>query len=66
MKNRIIVILFVLLIFSCTHIQIDKPEGFAVVQDAQVYKAISPEGMPFRVRSFENYPVKDLQFWQQY
>jgi hypothetical protein len=46
---------------------VQKPEGFAAVSPWQVgaaqYKAVSPEGMIYRVRTLDNYPVQTLEFW---
>jgi hypothetical protein len=46
---------------------VQKPEGFAAVSAWQVgatqFKAVSPEGMSYRVRALDNYPVQTLEFW---
>jgi hypothetical protein len=68
--NRIVVpIAFaaaVLALASCTTL-VQKPEGFAEVPPWQItateYKAVSPEGMIYRVRTLRNYPVQTLEFW---
>jgi len=56
----------VLALASCTSL-VEKPEGFAEVSPWQVaaaqYKAVSPEGMIYRVRTLKNYPVQTLEFW---
>ena len=48
---------------------VQKPEGFAEVFPWQTaateYKAVSPEGMVYRVRTLQNYPVQTLEFWAQ-
>ena len=69
MKKRIGPIAFaaaVLALASCTSLA-QKPEGFAEVSPWQVaatqYKAVSPEGMIYRVRTLRNYPVQSLEFW---
>jgi hypothetical protein len=54
-----------LLLGSCTNLAVRKPEGFAVVKTRDQYKAVSPEGMLYRVRIMDNYPVQDLEFWSQ-
>jgi hypothetical protein len=68
-KTRIGPIAFaaaVLALASCTSLA-QKPEGFAEVSPWQVaaaqYKAVSPEGMIYRVRTLKNYPVQTLEFW---
>ena len=56
----------VLALASCATL-VQKPEGFAEVSPRQVaatqYKAVSPEGMIYRVRTLRNYPVQTLEFW---
>jgi len=56
----------VLALASCTSL-VRKPEGFAAVSPPDIsatrYKAVSPEGMIYRVRTLENYPVQTLEFW---
>ena len=58
----------VLALASCVTL-VQKPEGFADVLPWQVaasqYKAVSPEGMIYRVRTLKNYPVQTLEFWAQ-
>ncbi len=56
----------VLALASCATL-VQKPEGFAEVSPRQIaatqYKAVSPEGMIYRVRTLRNYPVQTLEFW---
>ena len=44
---------------------ISLPEGFALVDNSPVYRAVSPEGVRFRVKRFDNYPEKSGEFWQE-
>jgi len=53
----------VLLAVSCSRISVVPPEGFAELKGGRSYRAISPEGMLYRVRSIKNEPQKDLAFW---
>ena len=46
-------------------VDIDRPQGFAETKEGQVYKAVSPEGMLFGVRTVNNYPEKGLEFWSK-
>jgi hypothetical protein len=48
---------------SCSRISVVPPEGFAELKGGRSYRAISPEGMLYRVRSIKNEPQKDLAFW---
>jgi hypothetical protein len=43
------------------------PAGYAPARKAPdgSLRALSPEGLPFRVRSFRNAPPKDLVFWSE-
>ncbi len=65
----ILLVSAVLLLSSCpstsSGLSINKPEGFAVVETAgsDLFSAISPEGIFFNVKTTENYPVKDIDFW---
>ncbi|MBA7486628.1 MAG: hypothetical protein GH155_05935 [Spirochaeta sp.] len=62
----IVLILLINLSFSaCTNLEVKKPAGFAETARATEYRAISPEGILYRVRSVENYPAKDLEFWSK-
>jgi hypothetical protein len=62
-----------LLFVSCgklSRINVELPEGFAekrtrLVLYSSSYKAVSPEGILFGVRSVKNYPPQDLKFWQE-
>jgi hypothetical protein len=58
----------VVVLASCVTL-VQKPEGFAEVLPWQAaateYKAVSPEGMIYRVRMLKNYPVQTLDFWAE-
>ncbi len=48
-----------------TTMNITEPAGFAVAQQSEYYfRAISPEGVLFSVRTEANYPEMDTKFWQ--
>lgn len=65
MKKSVLCIPVLLLLFSCGAVSIEKPAGFAEIESGKTYRAVSPEGLPFRVRQFKNYPEQDLDFWKQ-
>ncbi len=48
---------------SCSRLSVVPPEGFAELKGGRSYRAVSPEGMLYRVRSIKNEPQKDLSFW---
>jgi hypothetical protein len=52
---------------AAPRISLQAPEGYAQAGPARdgSYRAISPEGLAFRVRSFRNEPAKDLGFWAE-
>ena len=52
-----------LLTVSCSRISVTPPEGFAELKGGRSYRALSPEGMLYRIRSIKNEPQKDLSFW---
>jgi hypothetical protein len=41
------------------------PEGFAAYTDTREIKAVSPEGVVFRVRREDNQPPAELPFWKE-
>ncbi len=55
----------VLAVAACASVQVSRPEGFAGQPGAGDYRAISPEGMLYRVRTVANEPAKDLAFWSE-
>jgi hypothetical protein len=56
---------------ACSYFSVETPRGFAEIpqeqirQNSVIYKAVSPEGLRFRVRKEENYPLMSLDFWTQ-
>lgn len=48
---------------SCSRLSVVPPEGFAELKGRRSYRAVSPEGMLYRVRSIKNEPQQDLSFW---
>lgn len=65
MKKIVCICIILGFFFSCEKFSIDDPEGFAkaIPGSGYYYKAISPEGMIFKVRKEDNYPEKDIIFW---
>ena len=43
--------------------KVEIPEGFAEAKNRWTFRAVSPEGMRYKVRTVKNYPEQDLQFW---
>jgi hypothetical protein len=48
---------------SCARLSVTPPEGFAELKGKRTYRATSPEGMLYRIRSIKNDPQKNLGFW---
>lgn len=58
--------LLVLLLASCSPLAVQAPEGFAELEGrGRTFRAVSPEGMLFRVRLLKNEPAKELSFWSE-
>jgi hypothetical protein len=70
-KSIITAVILLLLLGSCSEFTIEKPEGFAEVEvdfydkGDILYKAISPEGILFKVKKVKNYPSMELEFWAE-
>ncbi len=50
-----LILLISLSLFSCANLKVKKPAGFAETVRKTEYRAISPEGMLYRVRSVDNF-----------
>jgi hypothetical protein len=53
------------LAFGFPRLKVHPPEGFAEAQPGRgaAYRALSPEGVLYRIRLFRNEPEKPLGFW---
>jgi len=61
-----VLILLVSAMVGCVaHEAVLPPTGFARYSDSREFKAVSPEGVVFRVRSEENKPFAELPFWKE-
>jgi hypothetical protein len=58
-----VALICLLLTVSCSRLSVTPPDGFAELKGRRSYKAISPEGMLYRIRSVKNDPRKELEFW---
>jgi hypothetical protein len=64
--RRILLLLpltLLLMAASCSRVTVTAPEGFAELKGGRSYRAVSPEGLQYRVRSIKNEPPKSLEFW---
>ena len=44
---------------------VEPPAGFAPYKAKKAYRAVSPDGVVFRVRAAEHEPEADLEFWKE-
>jgi len=67
MKRFLLPLAIVSLAFtvSCSRLSVTPPEGFAELKSRGTYRAVSPEGMLYRIRTVKNKPQKDLEFWSE-
>ena len=69
MKYIMLVGILLVILTACSEFTIEKPEGFAEIEIAffekgdVLYKAVSPEGVLFKVKTAKNYPRMELEFW---
>ncbi len=48
---------------ACQGFKAQAPAGFAAYDDTTPFRAVSPDGVVFRVREDDNDPEEDLSFW---
>ena len=65
MRRRLLGLLPLALMIGCSHVRMMAPDGFAPLPDRQAFRAVSPEGVRFRVRTVENEPEQSLEFWSK-
>jgi hypothetical protein len=53
------------ILLSCAHFKAQSPSGFAAYESRCTFKAVSPDGVIFRVRSVKNKPKAQLPFWNE-
>ena len=50
---------------SCAHFTAQPPSGFAAYKSRCTFRAVSPDGAVFRIRSVKNKPKAGLPFWNE-
>jgi hypothetical protein len=67
MKRQILTIAFVALLSGCAVFQGTQPAGFAPWKDndGRRFRAASPDGVVWEIRSEAHEPVADLDFWRR-
>ncbi len=63
MKTSLFALL--LMLTACGSFEARPPKGFAVYDDGADYRAVSPDGVVYRVRSKDNAPEAGLPFWRE-
>ncbi len=67
---KIFTALFIVILFAagCVTTSISKytaPKGFAAYKGKGAFRAVSPEGVVFKIRTEKNEPIADLDFWRE-
>lgn len=57
--------LLLLTFIACRSYKATPPEGFAAFEKTDDFKAVSPDGVVFRMRDEPNKPDGDLPFWKE-
>ena len=65
MKGFLSFFAILLLLGSCSGYKVPVPEGFASVPGSGVFRAVSPEGLTFRVKTVQHEPRMELGFWAE-
>ncbi len=55
----------VLALSGCRDFEATAPAGFAAFEDPSAFRAVSPDGVTYLVRSEANEPFAKLSFWQE-
>jgi hypothetical protein len=66
--NKIMPALGAALLFwcaGCAHFKAVMPDGFARYRGESVFRAVSPDGIVFKVHHTANKPYAELPFWQE-
>ena len=67
MKNNLyilICIIAVVFVSGCKTTQPFALDGFAAYKSTEPYRAVSPEGVMFSIRTAKNEPSADIDFWK--
>lgn len=66
-KSACFVIVIAILAFlsGCVHFKAVAPNGFAQYKEGKDFRAISPNGIVYRIKKEPNLPKADLSFWKE-
>lgn len=59
-----LVVIAALMFSGCKTLPSNSPTGFAAYQGENPFRAVSPDGVMYRVRTAENKPFAELSFWK--
>ncbi|OGQ88259.1 MAG: hypothetical protein A2289_22855 [Deltaproteobacteria bacterium RIFOXYA12_FULL_58_15] len=66
MQSKQLSLVFLLaLTTSCKGFEAEAPEGFASFDEIRQFRAVSADGVTYRVRMEKNDPEADLAFWRE-
>ena len=60
-----LIAIFCITLFSCAHFKAQSPAGFAPYSSRCTFRAASPDGAIYRVKSVKNKPQAGLPFWSE-
>ena len=52
-------------LWNCASFKAVPPEGFGEYEGKLVYRAVSPDGVAYRVKEVANEPFAELPFWKE-
>lgn len=64
-KSIIFICSLMLALSSCSHFTAKAPTGYAEFEEDSNYRALSSDGIVFRVKEVENEPFAELKFWKE-
>lgn len=54
-----------LALVGCAHVEAELPAGFAAYEPGESFRAVSADGVVYRVRKLPNEPLADQAFWSE-
>jgi hypothetical protein len=52
-------------LWSCAGFKAMPPDGFGEYKGRMIYRAVSPDGVAYRVHAVDNEPFAELPFWKE-
>ncbi len=63
--RKALLALLPLLLLGCASFRAPAPDGFAPYANERTFRAVSADGVVYRVKTLKNDPKADLAFWQE-